>query len=199
TRTIPVLPDSPYRYNSDGIVVDADPIAEKSRPPPISTAGLDPAAAMLALDAAAHQITKAMREKEQDDKQTKNAYARHIEHYQTYWATTTYAIGDPQKGLAPLPALPITVGKAVIFLRYESTRPQKKRKRKDADDNADESETSSVGVSGLKQAISAMEHWRLNNQHLYKDIPEAQIGLRTDPPIKAFESAASHNCWYADT
>jgi hypothetical protein len=79
---------------------------------------------MLALDAAAHQITKAVREKEQDDKQTKNAYARHIEHYQTYWATTTYAIGDPQKGLAPLPALPITVGKAVIFLRYESTRPQ---------------------------------------------------------------------------
>ncbi|KAJ7888244.1 hypothetical protein B0H13DRAFT_1888494 [Mycena leptocephala] len=147
---------------------------------------------MLALDAAAHQITKAVREKEQDDKQTKNAYARHIEHYQTYWATTTYAIGDPQKGLAPLPALPITVGKAVIFLRYESTRPQKKRKRKDADDNADESETSSVGVSGLKQAISAMEHWRLNNQHLYKNIPEAQIGLRTDPRIKAFESAASH-------
>jgi hypothetical protein len=72
------------------------------------------------------------------------------------------------------------------------TNPQKKRKRKDADDNADESETSSVGVSGLKQAISAMEHWRLNNQHLYKDIPEAQIGLRTDPRIKAFESAASH-------
>jgi hypothetical protein len=69
---------------------------------------------------------------------------------------------------------------------------QKSRKRKATDDEEDGHEASSIGVSGLKQAISALEHWRFNNQHLYKDIAEAQAGLRTDPRVKAFESAAAH-------
>jgi hypothetical protein len=35
--------------------------------------------------------------------------------------------------------------------------------------------------------------WRHNpNQLLYKNIPEAQISLWTDPRITAFESAAAH-------
>ncbi|KAJ7851940.1 hypothetical protein B0H14DRAFT_3451067 [Mycena olivaceomarginata] len=178
--TIPALPPSPYRFNSDGMVVDAEPAS--------SSKSSDTTAAMLALDAAAHQITKAVREKEQEDKETKSSYERHIRHYETFWATTVYAKGDYSTGLAPLPTFPITVAKAIIFLEYESTRPQKKRKRKD---DLEESGTS-VGVSSLKQAISAFENWRLHHQHLYKNIPEAQVGLRTDPRIKAFESAASH-------
>jgi hypothetical protein len=49
-----------------------------------------------------------------------------------------------------------------------------------------------LGVSGVKQIISALEHWRLNNQHKYPEVPAAQIGLRHDLRIKTFESAAAH-------
>jgi hypothetical protein len=39
-----------------------------------------------------------------------------------------------------------------------------------------------------------LEDWRRHNHNQlpYKNIPEAQIGLRTDPRITAFESAAAH-------
>ena len=85
---------------------------------------LDQSTALLALDMDAHQITKAVRAKEQDDKETKKNYARHVKHYQEFWLTTSYAVGDPATGRAPIPAFPITVAKAVIFLQFESTRPQ---------------------------------------------------------------------------
>ncbi|KAJ7437524.1 hypothetical protein FB451DRAFT_1416806 [Mycena latifolia] len=124
-----------------------------------------------------------MRATEQEDKQTKGMYARHVSHYETFWKTTSSARGDNAAGLAPIPAFPITIAKAVIFLQYESTHPQKKRRRKATDDEDDTHEASSIGVSGLKQAISALEHWRFNNQHLYKEIADAQAGLR----VKAFE------------
>ncbi|KAJ7228269.1 hypothetical protein GGX14DRAFT_554371 [Mycena pura] len=142
TRAMPALPHSPYRFNSDGVVVDAEPAIDKLGVVPDSKLSLDTTAAMLALDADAHRITKVIREKEQDDKQTKGSYSRHIKHYQTHWATIVYAAGDPATGRTPLPAMPITVGKAIIFLQYESTRPQKKRKHKASDDADDEPETS---------------------------------------------------------
>jgi hypothetical protein len=39
-----------------------------------------------------------------------------------------------------------------------------------------------------------LEDWRRHNHNQlpYKNIPEAQISLRTDPRITAFESAAAH-------
>lgn len=90
-----------------------------------------------------------------------------------------------------------------MFLEHETTRPQveclllfrqiltrshfKKRKRGDGSES-----TGTLGVSGVKQIISALEHWRLNNQHEYPDVPAAQIGLRHDLRIKTFETAAVH-------
>ncbi|KAJ7148156.1 hypothetical protein C8R43DRAFT_1194964 [Mycena crocata] len=189
---IPTLPISPYRFNSDGVVVDTtqpEAMVDETRPAAVV---LNAEAAMLALDADAHEITKAVRAKEQDDKETKGSYGRHVVNFQTFWSTTSYAVGDTAAGLAPIPAFPVTVAKAIMFLQYESSRPQKKRKRKNTDYDEDEPGSSSVGVASLKQAISALENWRFNNQHRYKDIPDAQIGLRTDPRIKAFESAAAH-------
>ncbi|KAF8182839.1 hypothetical protein K438DRAFT_1749778 [Mycena galopus ATCC 62051] len=56
-----------------------------------------------------------------------------------------------------IPGHPITVAQAVIFLQYESTRPQINRKRKAADMDETAPDSSSVGVPGLKQAISALE------------------------------------------
>ncbi|KAJ7105914.1 hypothetical protein C8R44DRAFT_745571 [Mycena epipterygia] len=74
-----------------------------------------------------------------------------------------------------------------MFLEYKTTRPQK-RKRKDGSES-----TGTLGVSGVKQAICALEHWRLNNEHKYPEVAAAQIGLRHDLRINAFETAAAHN------
>jgi hypothetical protein len=52
---------------------------------------------------------------------------------------------------------------------------------------------SNVGKSVIQQVISALEDWRVNNHHLYKHVPEAQIRLRDDNRIRTLESAAKHN------
>jgi hypothetical protein len=52
---------------------------------------------------------------------------------------------------------------------------------------------STVGVSQIKGAITALEWFRFHNQHLYKDYAEAQVSLRTDNRIRVFETAAEHN------
>ena len=128
--TIPTLPFSPFKFNSDGVVVD-NPRADLGVNTTLSGSDSDRAltdvAAMLALDAASHQITKQVRADEQEDKQTRGTYARHVSHYETFWQTTSYARGDNAAGLTTIPAFPITIAKAAIFLQYESTRPQVRR------------------------------------------------------------------------
>jgi hypothetical protein len=52
---------------------------------------------------------------------------------------------------------------------------------------------SNVGKSVIQQVISALEDWRVNNHHLYKHVPEAQIRLQDDNRIRTLESAAKHN------
>ncbi|KAJ6579372.1 hypothetical protein B0H10DRAFT_1962910 [Mycena sp. CBHHK59/15] len=83
-------------------------------------------------------------------------------------------------------AFPIIPSKVMLFLEYETMCAQK-RKRDDGS-----SSMGTVGVLGVKQVISALEHWCLNNQHKYPDAPAAQIGLCFDLRIKTFESAAAH-------
>ena len=50
-----------------------------------------------------------------------------------------------------------------------------------------------VGLSVIKQTISALEYHRFQHQHTYKHIPESQVGLRLDARIRRFESAAKHD------
>lgn len=50
-----------------------------------------------------------------------------------------------------------------------------------------------MGKSQISQVISALEEYRRNSQHLYKNCPEAQIPLRNDERIRQFESAAKNN------
>lgn len=50
-----------------------------------------------------------------------------------------------------------------------------------------------VGLSVIKQTITALEYHRSQHQHLYKHIPESQIGLRLDARIRRIESAAKHD------
>ncbi|KAJ7601852.1 hypothetical protein DFH06DRAFT_1399914 [Mycena polygramma] len=73
------------------------------------------------------------------------------------------------------------------FIHSEMTRPQKK-KRADGTPS-----TSTCGQEHAKQVISALEHFRFNSQHLYRDVPEAQVSLRSDSRIKTLEAAFAHN------
>ena len=50
-----------------------------------------------------------------------------------------------------------------------------------------------VGLSVIKQMISALEYHRFQHQHTYKHIPESQVGLQLDVRIRRFEFAAKHD------
>jgi len=50
-----------------------------------------------------------------------------------------------------------------------------------------------VGLSVIKQTISALEYHRFQHQHLDKNVLESQLGLCLDAHIRRFESAAKHD------
>ncbi|KAK7056117.1 hypothetical protein R3P38DRAFT_1377096 [Favolaschia claudopus] len=197
---LPPIPFSPYRFTSDNEVVAN--IRAPSLPPAItpSLATLPPippgssssssSAAMKAalddLEAESHLIRQQIAADEQSDKETARSYARQVTNYQVWWDGNQAQLAATNPSRVVIPAFPIIPAKVVLFLQYETTRPQK-RKRLDGTES-----TATLGVSGVKLVISALENWRLNNQHNYPDIPEAQRGLRTDIRIKQYESAASH-------
>ncbi|KAJ6629729.1 hypothetical protein B0H10DRAFT_2208694 [Mycena sp. CBHHK59/15] len=138
------------------------------------------------LEAESQALRQAIAAEEQADKETKDTYARHVTNYQVWWDASQQEKVRGNASLVAIPAFPIIASKVALFLQYETTRPQK-RKRDDGS-----ASTGTVGVSHVKQVISALEHWRSNNQHLYPDVREAQIGLRFDCRIKTFETAAAH-------
>ncbi|KAJ7775217.1 hypothetical protein B0H14DRAFT_3588328 [Mycena olivaceomarginata] len=129
------------------------------------------------LESQAHAVRLEIRAREQESKATPKTYGRHVNSYQSWWDLSEAAkvIRDPT--LAALPALPIIAAKVAMFLQYESTQ----------------GEGSSIGKSQISQVISALEDYRRNSQHLYKDCLEAQIPLRNDQCIRQFESAAAHD------
>lgn len=160
------------------------------------------------LEAASQAVRLRLATKEQSDKSTPATYQRHIDNYVTWWDGYQAAeiSGDSTK--TAIPAFPITAAKATMFLDYTSTRVKVQfflpiilfvksliywntHQRKHGS-----SETipgSVVGVSVIKQTISALEsHW-FQHQHLYQHVPESQVGLRLDARIRRFESAAKHN------
>ena len=50
-----------------------------------------------------------------------------------------------------------------------------------------------MGKSHIAQVISALEYWRFQNHHHYKDIPEAQVSLWNDNCIRTLEACSKHN------
>ncbi|KAK7028398.1 hypothetical protein R3P38DRAFT_923774 [Favolaschia claudopus] len=202
-NTLPPVPFSPYRFTSDNEVVANIPppstqqsqsTATLPRTPavqPTLPASSDPSTlamqtALNDLEAESHLIRQQIAAEEQSDKETARNYARQVTNYQLWWDGNQAQLATKDPARVMIPAFPIIPAKVALFLQYETTRPQK-RKRPDGTES-----TATLGVSGVKLAISALENWRLNNQHKYPDIPEAQRGLRTDIRIKQFESAASH-------
>jgi hypothetical protein len=78
-----------------------------------------------ALEADANNAYKRVIAQEQDDKETKRAYSRHLAAYQTWWEQYQARVMAADPDRTYIPALPITVSKVVMFLDYESKRPKK--------------------------------------------------------------------------
>lgn len=145
------------------------------------------------LEAASQAVHLRLATKEQSDKSTPATYQRHIDSYITWWDGYQAAeiSGDCTK--TAIPAFPITAAKATMFLDYTSTRAKvqcftnlylfRVSHRNTYQWKHGSSETipgSVVGVSIIKQTISALESHRFQHQHLYKHVPESQVGLRLD-------------------
>ncbi|KAF7330285.1 hypothetical protein MVEN_02466400 [Mycena venus] len=190
----PPIPNPPYRFNAMDEVVDRAPSSSPSssavpssasssdpRPP---TSFSQPAVTSYAqLEARSYAVRERVVAEKQEKKGTGPAYERHYTAYQLWWHQDQAKLQTEDPAYVTIPALPITVPKVVVFLEYEKERPQK-RKLTDGT-----SSTSTCGLQHAKQVISALEYYRLNNQHQYRDNAEAQIVLRTDPRIKAMEKA----------
>ncbi|GBE82271.1 hypothetical protein SCP_0406550 [Sparassis crispa] len=79
------------------------------------------------------------------------------------------------------------VAKAIMFLQHESMRPKRKC------GSAVMQDGTTIGKSGIAQVISALENYRRNHEHLYKDNPDARVSLRTDQHIRAIEDTVKHS------
>ncbi|KAJ7836470.1 hypothetical protein B0H14DRAFT_3704951 [Mycena olivaceomarginata] len=131
------------------------------------------------LESQAHTVRLEIRAREQESKATPKDIRAACQF------VPIVVIRDPT--LAALPALPIIAAKVAMFLQYESTWEKKQR------GTTETIAGSSIGKSQISQVISALEDYRRNSQHLYKDCLEAQIPLRNDQRIRQFESAAAHD------
>ncbi|KAJ7185137.1 hypothetical protein GGX14DRAFT_409313 [Mycena pura] len=135
------------------------------------------------LEARSFAVRERLVAEKQEQKGTGAAYERHYRAYQSWWHDDQARLQAENSMYTPIPALPVTIPKVVVFLEYEMGRPQK---RKLADGSLS---TSTCGHQHAKQVVSALEHYRLINQHKYRDVPEAQMNLRSDSRIKAMEKA----------
>ncbi|KAF7369757.1 hypothetical protein MVEN_00307500 [Mycena venus] len=123
----------------------------------------------------------------QEGKSTGGTYERHYKNYTAWFEEREARLVQQDPSYQPIPALPITAAKVTLFLDYEMTRPQK-RKRTDGTES-----TSTCGREHGRQVVSALEHYRFDSQHLHRHIPEAQVTLRSDSRIKTLEAAFAHN------
>ncbi|GBE83985.1 hypothetical protein SCP_0510440 [Sparassis crispa] len=139
------------------------------------------------LEAASHEVRMDVVKRSQSDRGTGASYERHVRNYFSWWATFQQQETAKAPGRVAVPAELITAVKAVMFIQYESTCPKRKRGGADAQDGT------TIGKSGIAQAISALESYRKNCEHLYKDVPDARVSLRADQRIRTVEDAAKHN------
>jgi hypothetical protein len=160
------------------------------------------------LEAESHGVRLQQARQVQGNSQTAGTYERHIKNYETWWTRDQQLRSQMESEYTPIPAFPVTAAKVAMFLQYETTREKVwflfsplfflficelfhcQRARGSRTVTVP---NSTIGKSMVSQAISALENWRLNHHHLYKDIIEAQIGLRSDNRIKTIEDAAKKN------
>ncbi|KAJ7036873.1 hypothetical protein C8F04DRAFT_1335282 [Mycena alexandri] len=191
---IPPIPDPPYRFNAMDEVVERQSSASTAQTdnPMLAGSSLpsNDIALKKSLDALEEQ-TQLLRQnllaQNQERKATGDTYARHYNAYNTWFTAEQARLTGEDSNYAAIPSLPITVAKVSLFLNYEMTRPQK-RKRADGSQS-----TSSCGHEHAKQVVSALEQYRSNYAHNYRHIPEAQVNLRSDSRIRSMEASFKAN------
>ncbi|KAI9430460.1 hypothetical protein H4582DRAFT_2086901 [Lactarius indigo] len=124
------------------------------------------------LEAASQDVRFRVARNEQSDKTTAATYRRHVDAYTFWWDAYQASVLNEDPTQVAIPAFPITPAKATMFLEYTSTRPKRRH------GSSERIPGSVVGASVIKQTISALEHHRLEHQHIHTQTPEAQIGLR---------------------
>ncbi|KAJ7016468.1 hypothetical protein C8F04DRAFT_1343120 [Mycena alexandri] len=191
-RHIPPIPDPPYRFNTMDEVVDRQlsPPTVQSENSGLAKPSSDDIALKKSLDALEAQ-TQLLRQnllaQNQERKATGETYARHYNAYDTWFNAEQARLAGEDSTYAAIPSQPITVAKVTLFLNYEMTRPQK-RKRADGSQS-----TSTCGHEHAKQVVSALEQYRSNYAHEYRHIPEAQVNLRSDSRIRSMEASFKAN------
>ncbi|THH17357.1 hypothetical protein EW146_g3440 [Bondarzewia mesenterica] len=142
--------------------------------------------ALEALDQSSHAYRMGLVARNQADSETGETYARQLRRYEQWWIV--FQSSQLTAGLthAMIPVLPITAAKVTKFLDifihadFAQVKPGSK-------------ETipgTQVGYAQIASVISALEHWRSNHQHLYRDDPDVQRPLRSDIRIKMIEKSS---------
>ncbi|KAJ7885959.1 hypothetical protein B0H14DRAFT_3431588 [Mycena olivaceomarginata] len=140
-----------------------------------------------ALEARSQLLRQSFIQQNQEGKSTGGTYERHYNNYIAWFDAQEAHLVQQDPSYQPIPSLPVTVAKVTLFLHHEMTRPQK-RKLTDGTQSS-----STCGREHAKQVVSALEHYRFDTQHLYREIPEAQVNLRSDSRIKTLEAVFAHN------
>ncbi|KAJ7035722.1 hypothetical protein C8F04DRAFT_1341641 [Mycena alexandri] len=161
--------------------------SQNTPPPPLLSSPEHIQKSMRVLDASTHAVRLSVTAQEQSEKGTEPVYRRHYSNYQTWFQMDQGTRNAQDSTWKEVPALPITATKVSLFLEYETSREKKKRNSSETHNGT------TIGKSGILQAISALEWFRENHQHEYPNDPETRIKLRDDICIQAFESAAKHN------
>ena len=151
-----------FENNSDMIVVNIPTLQPQTNP---VMASMEDSLAIL--EAKSHAVQQEYMKKEQDDKEMKNAYGRHVKSYVDWWMMLQAHLVDENPTHFQIPAFPITVVKVMIQKR-----------------GSDDIQGSLLGVSHFKQTISVLKHRHFNDQHQFPSIPEAQQPLCCDPCIR---------------
>ncbi|KAI5822566.1 hypothetical protein K523DRAFT_256760 [Schizophyllum commune Tattone D] len=140
------------------------------------------------LELQSHQDRLNLQEEIRSGKGTGEAYDRWITEYIDFTYTDQLQRLEADENWAIVHAHPITGTKVAIFLRYLISRCTRTR-------GGQEIPGTRLGVSSVKQAISALEYCRINNEHqdCYKEDPESLRKLREDQRVRMYEKAAAAN------
>ena len=85
-------------------------------------AALDADKYMERLEAESHAVRLRQAIAFQGDSQTGAAYARHVARYRAWWESDQASRCKAEPGYTPIPPLPVTVAKVVMFMEHETTQ-----------------------------------------------------------------------------
>ncbi|KAG6821905.1 hypothetical protein H0H92_000245, partial [Tricholoma furcatifolium] len=141
------------------------------------------------MDAETHGQRMLIRDSMKTGKGTELAYPRHVKNYVDFMVSDQAKRAQEDPTWIAIPPFPITAQTVAAFLMMETTRMKLANTLKKNSDGQCIPGTR-LGVESIKQCISALENWRHNHEHEFKDNPDALRSLRDDSRIQTFEAKA---------